>query len=407
MSINILVTGARAPVALELARLFAAAGHRVYAADSLPVTPCGASRFVCGSLRLPEPKADPALYMQALKQAVRDWRIGLLVPTCEEIYYIARGKSELEPFCTVFTDDFAKLRMLHNKFEFIERIRRHGFRVPHTELLQSAEDAHRFLDHRNGASVVLKPVYSRFAAKVMIVRGDERVGKATAFPFISERYPWVGQQFIEGRQFSTYSVVRNGAVLAHAAYEARFTAGLGACISFEAARRPELLAWVTRFAEAERYTGQVAFDFILTHDGEIYPLECNPRATSGVHLFAANDRLDRAFVPEAGVAEAANDASGGICEPSGRPSMLKPAMLAYGLRTAVKERKMLEWLRLMGRGRDAMFRITDPKPFAAQFAMLYQFWRRSRVNGTSIVEAMTADIEWNGEESTTPTYANA
>jgi len=433
LTINILVTGARAPVALELARLFASAGHRVYAADSLPVTPCGASRFVSGSIRLPEPSADPELYIQKLERVVREWQIELLVPTCEEIYYIARGKPELEPICAVFTDDFAKLRVLHNKFEFIERMKGHGFCVPRTELLQSAEEAQRFLDLRNGASVVLKPVYSRFAAKVRIVRGDERVSivpaeaevragvgrgsGATAtwglyrdkkgvrssehplidLPLISERYPWVGQQFIEGRQFSTYSVVRNGVVLAHAAYEARFTAGLGACISFEVARRPELLAWVKRFAEVERYTGQVAFDFIITADGEIYPLECNPRATSGVHLFAAKDRLDRAFVPKSGAVEAGAESSE-IIEPSGFPSMLKPAMLTYGLRTAVTERRKLEWLRLMGRGRDAVFRWNDPKPFGAQFAMLYELWRRSRANGISIVEATTADIEWNGEK---------
>jgi len=433
LTINILVTGTRAPVALELARLFASAGHRVYAADSLPVTPCGASRFVSGSIRLPEPSVDPELYIQVLKRVVQEWQIELLVPTCEEIYYIARGKPELEPFCAVFTDDFAILRVLHNKFEFIERMKRHRFCVPHTELLQSAEEAQRFLVRRNGASVVLKPVYSRFAAKVRIVRGNERVSivpveaevragvgtgsGATAtrgfyrdkkrvrssehplidLPLISERYPWVGQQFIEGRQFSTYSVVSNGVVLAHAAYEARFTAGLGACISFEAAHRPELLAWVKRFSEAEQYTGQVAFDFIIAADGEIYPLECNPRATSGVHLFVAKDRLDRAFISESGAA-VAGVGSSGIIEPSGTPSMLKPGMLTYGLRTAVTEQRKLEWLRLMGRGRDAVFRWNDPKPFAAQFAMLYELWRRSRANGISIVEATTADIEWNGEK---------
>lgn len=434
MTINILITGARAPVALELARLFASAGYRVYTADSLPVTPCGASRFVSGSIRLPEPSADPELYIQALKRVVQEWQIELLVPTCEEIYYIARGKPVLEPFCTVFMDDFAKLRVLHNKFEFIERMKGHKFCVPHTELLQSAEEAQRFLDRRNGASVVLKPVYSRFAAKVRIVRGDERVrivpaeaevragvgtgSGATAtrglyrdkkglsssehplidLPLISERYPWVGQQFIEGRQFSTYSIVRNGVVLAHAAYEARFTAGLGACISFEAAQRPELLAWVKRFSEAEQYTGQVAFDFIIAADGGIYPLECNPRATSGVHLYAAKDRLDRAFVSESTATAMAIAESSEIIEPSGSPSMLKLAMLTYGLRTAMTERRKLEWLRLMGRGRDAVFRWNDPKPFGAQFAMLYELWRRSRANGISIVEATTADIEWNGEK---------
>ena len=54
-------------------------------------------------------------------------------------------------------------------------------------------------------------------------------------------------------------------------------------------------AWVETFVAREGYTGQIAFDFIETEAGVMYALECNPRATSGVHLLAAHPEFAAAF----------------------------------------------------------------------------------------------------------------
>lgn len=58
---NILITGGRAPVALELARLFKAAGHRVYAAESAKYHLCRVSSAVEASFRVPSPGISPRL----------------------------------------------------------------------------------------------------------------------------------------------------------------------------------------------------------------------------------------------------------------------------------------------------------------------------------------------------------
>lgn len=427
---TILITGGRAPAALELARLFAAAGHRVVAADSVPVSLCSASRSVERSYVCPEPRQDPRRYIDFLAEVVEAEQVDLLVPTCEEIFYIAWGKERLSQRCLVFADDLDKLAMLHSKRELIVQAEKLGFCVPETRLLASQAEADRFLSERGAESpVVLKPVFSRFSAKALVVRGGER----PLLPGISASFPWVGQQYIAGRAYCTYSIVQQGAVVAHACYAGTFTAGRGASISFEREERVDLLEWVTRFAAAVRFTGQIAFDFIVTAEGKAYPIECNPRGTSGVHLFRPADRLERAFFRE-------GLETGEVVQPSDRrPSLLAAAMLAYGWRSGgetgeaeksgagkpgrpeeqpslsqrsgeevgsrglakrgrfKRRSRFKQWASLMRRGRDVVFRLDDPLPAAAQLAVLWHFWRRSRSRRISIAEAMTSDIEWNGE----------
>ncbi|VTR20119.1 Uncharacterised protein [Serratia fonticola] len=87
---NILITGARAPVAIEWARIALRSGHRVWLADSLK-WPLG--RFlqgIEGYLRLPSPRQDLAGYQRQLQGYLDQHAIELLIPTCEEIFYLSK-----------------------------------------------------------------------------------------------------------------------------------------------------------------------------------------------------------------------------------------------------------------------------------------------------------------------------
>lgn len=384
--LTVLITGGRAPAALELARLWSAAGHRVITADSIPRTLCGASRRVAGNYVLPEVNDGPQQYIEALADVIQRERVHMLIPTCEEVFAVSRFRERLLPLCQVLVDEASKLSLLHNKWEFIDTAKRLGFRVPETRLLTSAGEVQAFLEEGDPLRrYVLKPVFSRFASKVRIVRGGEAAGDIQ----VSSRYPWVGQQFIEGKPYCTYGIAHDGRLTAHAAYASKFTAGQGACVCFEREEHSGLQEWVACMVSAIRFTGQIAFDFIETEDGALYPLECNPRATSGIHLFRAEDRLDRAFL---------DTASDSILTPSGnRPTVLKGAMLLYAWKGMSSLPRARDWMRAVFRGRDAVFRWDDPAPLAAQWPMLLHFWRKSRKHGISIAEATTIDMEWNGE----------
>ena len=382
---TVLITGGRAPVALDLARLLHAGGHRVVAAESLPRHLCARSRAVARSYALPAPNDDQAAFVAALARIVRDERVDLLLPTCEEVFHVAAGRAVLAPLCEVFAPPLAQLLRLHSKLAFIRSLEARGVAVPETWELTGAEDLQALWARLPGGDrLVLKPVFSRFAVDVRLATTGEPPPAIAPTP----ARPWVAQRFITGRALCTYGVARDGVLLAHAAYDAEFTAGRGASISFRPLAHPGLLAWVEAFAAAERYTGQLAFDFIEARDGTLYPLECNPRATSGVHLFTAADRLDRALLGAGG--------PGGVLLPRPEAStVLGLAMWLYALPTVRTPARLAAWLRRMAGARDAVFRWDDPLPFFSQFAVFGHLVAAGLRTGTSALAASTRDIEWN------------
>ena len=379
---RLLLTGGRAAAALELARLFHAAGWRVVVAESLAWNPSRFSRAVSRCYLTPWPTRDPDGYIDALLHIIRRERIDLLVPTCEEIFYVARGRDRLAPYCTVFTEDLETLRRLHSKWLFVQTAKRHGLPTPPTTLLSSPHDVRHAL--ASSRELVVKPVYSRFAARTLIRPMPTDADRIDA----DERRPWVAQEYVCGRQVCTYSVAHRGLLTIHCAYAAEFTFGLGAAIVHATLNHPASRAWVEAFVRAERFTGQIAFDFIETADGALYAIECNPRATSGVHLFAGEAGFSRAFLGEAQ----------GVLQPRrGRTSIYGVLLAAHALRSVRSWGQLRRWADPFLRGREVFFRTDDPLPFLGQFAAFAALGRRARQHGVSLVDAATLDIEGNGE----------
>ncbi len=103
---------------------------------------------------------------------------------------------------------------------------------------------------------------------------------------------WIVQEFIEGEEICAYSIWDNGVMKACCFYRPDIRFGKGASIYFESADYPELEKRIQTFGESMNYQGQLSFDFI-EKNGKYYVLECNPRATSGAHLFS--DNLSKIF----------------------------------------------------------------------------------------------------------------
>ncbi|MBB6696043.1 ATP-grasp domain-containing protein [Cohnella xylanilytica] len=403
--LRILLTGGRSPAALEFARLFRAAGHRVYAAESAPYHLCRASACVERSFQVPAPAEDHPRFVGALIEIARANGIDVLVPTCEEIFHLSRELHRFDGVCRVFAAPLGELDRLHHKGSFIRAAEDAGLAVPATEPVESPDGWLPLLeDPRFADGLVLKPAYSRFASRTLLLdpsRGPisfasrQEIVRKLKEAQASQARPWVAQRLLRGEEWCTYSVAHEGIVAAHVAYRSRFRAGRGASIHYAAEKEPRLLEWVRRFAKHTGFSGQLAFDFIRTSDGVFLPLECNPRATSGIHLFGAEGRLAEAIL-----APGALLAEGRVAEPAakdGRGAMLSAAMLSYGLTQAIGRRKLGEWLRAYRSGRDVVYRRDDPKPFAEQFRLLAWTWRVARRRSLSMQEASTIDIEWNGE----------
>ncbi len=380
--VNILLTGGRAPATLDLARSFHAQGHRVVVAESLRHSLTAASRAVHATFLVPPPRQQPTAFVEALAEIIRKEKIGLLIPTCEEIFYVAMGRERLAGLCTVFTEAIERLRLLHDKGRFIETAQSLGLPVPETRRVESAADLRAAF--ARWPRLVLKPVYSRFAARTLILPPS-----SIAFDSLraSPTSPWVAQEYLAGQPICTYSVAHAGQLTAHTAYRSEFTAGQGATIHFQHIDHPATLAWVSQFVQAFGFTGQIAFDFIET-EGTVRAIECNPRATSGVHLLNAAPRFPTAFF----------DGGASCIFPPIQPApMLASAMLLYGLPAALKKGGLDYWWQAFRSGRDVIFRRGDNRPALAQWRSLFHFVALGWRHKITALEASTLDIEWNGE----------
>ncbi|MCI3922202.1 ATP-grasp domain-containing protein [Paenibacillus sp. TRM 82003] len=402
---RILLTGGRAPATLELARLLQAAGHLVFVAESARYYVCRVSRAVERCFPVPPPRTETAAFLSAIERIVAEQRIDLLLPTCEEIFYVARGRERLLAICNVVAPDLETLRELHHKADFIDLATSHGLPTPRTERIDSAARLRAAAADDDSAfavgGLVLKPAYSRFGARVVRLPGSMSVSSRRdaldrlADVRVDAAAPWLGQQLVRGRELSTYSVACEGALVAHADYwnDRRFAGG--ACVDFRPARHEAARAWVERFVRALRFSGQIAFDFIEDAEtGVPLPIECNPRATSGVHLFEAADRLDRAFLEPARLAE-----QGVLIEPRPDAHVALKLPMALTLPAALRRpgSSLRGWMRSLRDGRDAIYRADDPAPAAEQFRVLTAAIRQSVTRRIPLSETTTYDIEWNGE----------
>jgi hypothetical protein len=389
---NVLLTGGRAFVTLELARHLARHGHRVVVAESVPIHLCRYSRCVAKHYRVPAPNVEGEAFIAALIKLVQREKIDVLIPTCEEIFFVAQGLERLRPYCRVLCAPFEQLARLHSKWEFIQSAACYDLLVPETHLFNSNTDLRRFLQE-HGTAFVLKPVFSRFASKVVFA--DTMADHIEQLPIMQE-YPWVAQERIDGEAFCSYSIVVEGRLLAHAVYPVRYRAELGSCVHFTPVEHAAIDDWITRFLQHERFSGQIAFDLIVTPAGRVYPIECNPRATSGFHLFRQEQPLHRALL-----------APDDPIEPALRPlitnrAMIAIAMLVYGLPSLRSWTQARTWLHAFLCARDVVFDWRDPLPFLLQPLLLWYNWKESRKRGISILEFATHDIEWNGPAKNKP-----
>lgn len=382
---RVLLTGGRAPATLDLVRKFKQSGHEVYVAESMKYHLCRYSNAVTKCFTVPSPAQQTSAYIDALSDIIKHYHIDLVLPMCEESLYIAREGKKLQSLTKVNIENSEILNQLHNKFLFNRLIEKTDVAVPKTTLVRSVEEYNALIDQ--GIITyphVLKPAYSRFASKAKCVFSPEKI---TAD--ISAQKPWVAQTYIPGQLICTYSICHEGNVLANAFYANHYTAGkYGTGISFEHYENSQLLKWVTELVKEINYTGQIAFDVILSDDGRFWPIECNPRATSGIHLFSEASNIPDVFL--------SNKIIGMPMKTDPHP-MLSLVMLSYGLSSVRSWNDVKKWFNCFSNGKDVVFRWNDPLPFFTQFLSVFDFVSSSKKNHISIMDAITYDIEWNGK----------
>lgn len=377
----ILITGARAPIALDLARSFSAAGQDVQLADSVAPWSARLSRQARGRLhRFAPPRFAFAQFADDLARLVERFQPRWIIPTCEEVFYVARA-GEMRGFADrVFAPNPAMLRTLHSKVDFATFARACGVAAPNTARATTKADLAAF--SKRTSHIVVKPEFSRFASHAKVKPGAHELDAITPSP--SE--PWAVQDFVEGEEICIWSAAIAGEIVAYAAYKPLWRLGRSASFYFETDNDPALLAMTRAIAKSANSHGQLSFDVIRDKSGAVHPIECNPRGISGIHLFDSDPRLARALLGEAPLQTPHADAR-----------HLGPAMWIFGAPSALMQGRLEPFRRDLARSRDVLCAPGEAWLGVGALLDAGRFTLIGLSRGRSASGQSTDDIEWNGE----------
>jgi hypothetical protein len=357
---NILLLGARAPIALELARSFNKHGYTVILADSMRIPLGRWSNSIKKYERLPSARQNTLNYVGAITRLVSEYSISHLIPTCEEAFYISRYKNKWS--CKVWTPEIKLIDLLHNKETFSKEFNTQ-LSIPETISLD------KFSNWTKSDQYVFKLKYSRFGTNLFI-------NKPVTIASFKETHNWIAQKKIEGKEICVYSIWDAGKLKGYSSYQPVYRAGKGSGIFFKSVENQEAKKQVENFGKKLNYTGQLSFDVIVTND-KLWFLECNPRGTSGAHLLSKS--LAECFFHDNGIATAEKD-----------DFMLISLMLL--------SHPFKFFLKSVRRANGVIFRLNDPLPAIAQMLSVFELVFIKLSKGISLLEATTYDIEWNGDE---------
>lgn len=354
---TVLITGGKMTKALQLARSFYNAGHRVILVETSKYWLSGHqfSIAVDKFYTVPAPEKDAEGYSQGLLEIVKRENVDVFIPVSSPVasYYDSLAKPVLSPYCEVLHFDPEITKMLDDKSSLCDQARSLGLSSPKSCLITNPQQVLNF-DFSDGNKYILKSIKYDSVFRLNM----------TQFPFegmeeylkklpISEDQPWVMQQFITGQEYCTHSTVRNGKIRLHCCSKSSYFQ-----VNYDHVDNQAIYAWVEEFVAKLNLTGQISFDFIQTEDGTVYPIECNPRTHSAITMFYNHPGLADAYLTDA-----VDDNQPPITPlPNSKPTYwtYHEIWRLTGIRSFAD---LKAWLQKISQGTDAIFNAQDPLPF--------------------------------------------
>jgi len=358
---NILISGGKMTKALQIARSFHTAGHRVVLVESHKYWLTGHqfSNCVSAFYTVTVPEKDPEGYTKELLDIVKKESIDLYVPVCSPVasYYDSLVKPDLSKYCEVFHCDAEITEMLDDKYAFAEKARSFGLSVPKSFKITNAEQVINFDFSQEKRKYILKSIPYDSVRRLNLTKlpcdtPEETAAFVRSLP-ISPEKPWIMQEFIPGKEFCTHSTVRNGELRLHCCCESSAFQ-----VNYENVNNPQILAWVKHFIKEMGITGQISFDFIESVDGIVYAIECNPRTHSAITMFYNHPGVADAYLSQVSLSETLQPLA------NSKPTY----WLYHELWRLIKIRSFSQfwtWFKNLLRGKDAIYQLNDPLPFLA------------------------------------------
>jgi predicted ATP-grasp superfamily ATP-dependent carboligase len=356
---TILISGGKMTKALQLARSFYNAGHRVILieSDKYWLTGHRYSWAVDRFYTVPDPRSQE--YSQALLAIVKQESIDVYVPVCSPIasYYDAEVQTVLSPYCTVMHVDVEMLQRLDDKYEFATDAQALGLRVPKSYKITHPQQVIDFDFTNEQRKYIIKSIpYDSVRRLDLTKLPCDSPAQTTAFVNslpISESKPWVMQEFIPGQEYCTHSTVRNGQLQLHCCCESSAFQ-----VNYEHIDRPDIENWIRIFVGSLNLTGQVSFDFMQADDdGEIYAIECNPRTHSAITMFYNHPDVAQAYLQADALAQTVRPLA------TSRPTYWLYHEVWRLATHLYSPRCVWQRLQTIAQGKDAIFDWDDPLPF--------------------------------------------
>ncbi len=356
---TILVSGGKMTKALQLARSFHAAGHRVILVEGHKYWLSGHrfSNAVSRFYTVTAPQEDPEGYIQALLEIVKKEKVDIYVPVCSPVasYYDSLAKPALSKYCEVFHFDADITKMLDDKFAFTDQARSLGLSVPKSFKITDPEQVINFDFSQETRKYILKSISYDSVRRLNLTKlpcdtPEETAAYVKSLP-ISPEKPWIMQEFIPGKELCTHSTVRDGELRLHCCSNSSAFQ-----INYENVENPQIREWVQYFVKSLGLTGQVSFDFIQAEDRTAYAIECNPRTHSAITMFYNHPGVAEAYFGKTP-----------LSAPLEPLANSKPTYWIYHeiwRLTGIRSGKQLQtWFQRLVRGTDAIYQIDDPLPF--------------------------------------------
>ncbi len=362
---TVLVSGGKMTKALQLARSFHAAGHRVVLVDSHRYWLTG-HRFSCAVDRFyTVPAPDAPDYADALLAIVKREQVDTYVPVCspKASLYDSLAMRSLSSHCEVLHVAPDMIEKLDDKYQFARSAEALDLQTPESVLITDPEQVGSFDFASRARPFILKSIRYDSVRRLDLTRlplatPAETEAYARSLPITPDN-PWVMQEFIPGTEYCTHGTMRSGSLRAYCCcVSSAFQ------VNYEHIDRPAIEEWVRRFSAGLGFTGQASFDFIDAADGSgLYAIECNPRTHSAITMFYDHPGLAEAYLFDAPLSEPV------------RP--LATSLPTYWLYHEIWRivAHITDWpvvrerLRVIRQGKEAVFDWRDPLPFL----MLYHW----------------------------------
>ncbi len=376
---TVLLTLGRLPVALDVARSFHAAGWRVVVAEPFAFHLCRTSKTVARCYPVTAPARSPTRYLEDLQRIIDSEQVTLVVPISEESIHAAGLTAHLHGRARFFGMPQPGMLALHDKYRFVRLAESFGLQVPRTFLADDTQVATLIRDH----DYVVKPRYSCSGRGVTLhSRGSRPPTRGASLI----------QQRLQGQLLSSFSIARDGRTLATVVYQGVVMSGSVAVCFTRISDAPTVERWVEAFIEASGHTGFIAFDFIVNSAGQPAAIECNPRATSGIHFIDA-DALAGLITGPTAESVAGSAATTGLLK---EDPLLAESYSCYTatLGAIFRGPEFSRRLQCLRRSRDVTWCRQDPWPFLSMMLNTYRILARSIVLRRTFAEVANLDLEW-------------